>query len=252
MTEQRVCAASSSVKQLCLFIPHLRFSTVKCLLATLMLHMDCPAGPGRAGTETTLVGSHGTRYVGQVLAGRPHGQGQYWAPVSLCMWLCICWQLPMLLNVTDAMAAGETGTCTRTTVVDSSVYTVLLRAAVVCLLDSQGVRPGQPLQLEYEGQFCRGVREGQGTAHFNSRGETYSGCWQDGRRTGPGRLRTDKQSRDAAACVCSTKVCMCLNSQLAAGLASLPCCLHTNNTPTRTERFTPHPALTVVWHAQAR
>lgn len=39
------------------------------------------AGPGRAGTETTLLGSHGSKYCGQVLSGRPHGSGQYWAQV---------------------------------------------------------------------------------------------------------------------------------------------------------------------------
>jgi len=46
-------------------------------------HVLCAAdaGAGRAGTETTLFGSHGSRYIGQVLSGRPHGVGQYWAQV---------------------------------------------------------------------------------------------------------------------------------------------------------------------------
>lgn len=64
---------------------------------------------------------------GQVLAGRPHGVGQYWASTQ-----------------------------------------------------------GQALQLVYEGEFVRGVRHGQGTAYYGSRGEVYSGQWVDGRRTGPG------------------------------------------------------------------
>ena len=50
----------------------------------------------------------------------------------------------------------------------------------------QGNRPGQPLQLLYEGAFVRGVRHGQGTAYYSQRGEVYTGQWLDGRRTGPG------------------------------------------------------------------
>lgn len=55
----------------------------------------------------------------------------------------------------------------------------------------QGIHPGQPLQLVYEGQFLRGVRHGQGTAYFHSRGEVYSGQWVDGRRTGRGRCHAN-------------------------------------------------------------
>ncbi|WIA29326.1 hypothetical protein OEZ86_011831 [Tetradesmus obliquus] len=69
-------------------------------------------------------------YKGQVLAGRPHGKGQYWAPA---------------------------------------------------------VRPGGAVRLVYEGDFCKGVREGQGTAYEHS-GEVYTGAWQQNKRTGPGRL----------------------------------------------------------------
>lgn len=54
----------------------------------------------------------------------------------------------------------------------------------------QGDRPGQPLQLAYEGEFVRGVRHGQGTANYAGRGEVYTGQWLDGRRTGPGKQRT--------------------------------------------------------------
>lgn len=45
------------------------------------------AGPGRAGTHTTLFGSNGSKYIGQVLAGRPHGSGQFYEQVrgsSVC------------------------------------------------------------------------------------------------------------------------------------------------------------------------
>jgi hypothetical protein len=42
-------------------------------------------GAGRAGTVTTLTGSCGSRYHGQVLAGRPHGRGQLWLPVRVCV-----------------------------------------------------------------------------------------------------------------------------------------------------------------------
>jgi hypothetical protein len=35
-------------------------------------------GTGRAGAIGSLSGSTGSRYIGQVLAGRPHGQGKYY------------------------------------------------------------------------------------------------------------------------------------------------------------------------------
>lgn len=37
-----------------------------------------PPGPGRAGKLGTLQGASGGRYEGEVLAGRPHGRGQYY------------------------------------------------------------------------------------------------------------------------------------------------------------------------------
>jgi hypothetical protein len=41
------------------------------------------------------------------------------------------------------------------------------------------------MRLVYEGDFCKGVREGQGTSYEHS-GEVYTGCWQQNRRMGPG------------------------------------------------------------------
>lgn len=41
------------------------------------------AGAGRAGKPGCLQGSSGSKYEGQVMAGRPHGKGQYFAPVSV-------------------------------------------------------------------------------------------------------------------------------------------------------------------------
>jgi hypothetical protein len=46
------------------------------------------------------------------------------------------------------------------------------------------------MRLVYEGDFCKGVREGQGTSYEHS-GEVYKGCWQHNRRMGPGALTTD-------------------------------------------------------------
>jgi hypothetical protein len=43
------------------------------------------------------------------------------------------------------------------------------------------------MRLVYDGDFCKGVREGQGTSYEHS-GEVYTGCWQQNRRTGPGAL----------------------------------------------------------------
>lgn len=40
------------------------------------------AGAGRAGKPGCLSGSRGSKYLGQVLAGRPHGKGEYFAQVS--------------------------------------------------------------------------------------------------------------------------------------------------------------------------
>lgn len=41
-------------------------------------------GPARAGKYGELVGESGSRYIGDVLAGRPHGQGQYFVPKVGC------------------------------------------------------------------------------------------------------------------------------------------------------------------------
>lgn len=85
-------------------------------------------------------------------------------------------------------AAVMSACCSKTT--KPTLSTPLSKDTVMVL---QGNRPGQPLQLLYEGEFVRGVRHGQGTAYYSQRGEVYTGQWLDGRRTGPGvctRLQT--------------------------------------------------------------
>ena len=42
---------------------------------------DTLASNGRAGKYGELVGKDGGRYMGDVLAGRPHGRGQYFVPI---------------------------------------------------------------------------------------------------------------------------------------------------------------------------
>jgi hypothetical protein len=44
------------------------------------------------------------------------------------------------------------------------------------------------MRLVYEGDFCKGVREGTGTWYEHS-GEVYTGSWKQDKRTGPGELR---------------------------------------------------------------
>jgi hypothetical protein len=57
------------------------WSIIQQMPATTLWYM-LHAGAGRAGKAGCLAGSKGSMYKGQVLAGRPHGKGQYWAPVS--------------------------------------------------------------------------------------------------------------------------------------------------------------------------
>jgi hypothetical protein len=133
-------------------------------------------GPGRAGTVTDLVGSCGSSYRGQVLAGRPHGAGQLWVPVSSVAPRAV-------LSPCPAQHVALRDACTRTR-------------------RPQGPRPGGPLQLVYEGEFVRGVRHGQGTAWYHASGDTYAGSWVDGRRTGRGESLG--LARAAARCCAAT------------------------------------------------
>lgn len=91
----------------CTAVSFIHFRAARTICTTCRL----AAGPGRAGTKTTLLGSNGSKYVGEVLAGRPHGMGQYWAPVSKqCQqggymtdrsWDYLGWQIAMLFTQTS-------------------------------------------------------------------------------------------------------------------------------------------------------
>jgi hypothetical protein len=52
----------------------------------------------------------------------------------------------------------------------------------------QGPDPARGLQLLYEGEYFKGQRQGQGTAHYGAPGEKYVGQWAAGQRHGQGRL----------------------------------------------------------------
>ncbi|MEW5299348.1 MAG: hypothetical protein WDW36_002374 [Sanguina aurantia] len=108
-------------------------------------------GPGRAGKQGELLGQKGSKYVGEVLAGRPHGQGQYLVPKD---------------GLSGELVIQFEGTWV------------------------QGRREGQgtrlyPTDEYYTGEWVSNLRHGQGRYVFGS-GEVYSGGWMDDKRSGPG------------------------------------------------------------------
>jgi hypothetical protein len=187
--------------------------------------LSCDAGAGRAGKLGCLAGSKGSMYKGQVLAGRPHGKGQYWAPVSCSRAVFAtstqCWQVFLLVStpavgtvvassVAHPMCAScscmgasassaHRGCCTDHCVVPTDHCMLWLHAQHL-LLCAQAVRPGGAMRLVYEGDFRKGVREGQGTSYEHS-GEVYTGSWQQNKRTGPGALTCASTHTSSTECL---------------------------------------------------
>jgi hypothetical protein len=110
------------------------------------------AGGARAGKPGRLVGSSGAAYDGDVLAGRPHGWGRYYA---------------------EAPAAGPAGS-------GSWTGSEIGCGSGIC---------GAAAAPAYEGEFVRGAREGQGSSVCAATGERYTGQWRAGLRHGEGRLK---------------------------------------------------------------
>ncbi|KAF6262558.1 hypothetical protein COO60DRAFT_615227 [Scenedesmus sp. NREL 46B-D3] len=63
----------------------------------------------------------------------------------------------------------------------------------------QAAKPGSAMRLVYEGDFCKGAREGQGTAYEHS-GEVYTGSWQLNKRTGSGKKYVAEYVNDCPRC----------------------------------------------------
>ncbi|KAG2498462.1 hypothetical protein HYH03_003716 [Edaphochlamys debaryana] len=110
-------------------------------------------GPGRAGKVGTLLGASGGRYEGEVLAGRPHGKGQYYIqkPGGAREWV--------LQYDGDWIQGRREGYGTR-------VYNT-----------------GET----YAGDWVSNLRHGTGRYEY-SNGDLYVGQWADDKRTGAGTM----------------------------------------------------------------
>lgn len=109
------------------------------------------SGPGRAGKYGELIGEKGGRYLGEVLAGRPHGKGQYLLPKN-----------------------GP-----------GSPYVVHFDGDWV-----QGRREGTGRRFYhngevYDGSWVSNLRHGRGRYHY-ANGDVYDGEWVADHRTGYG------------------------------------------------------------------
>ncbi|CAD7701046.1 unnamed protein product [Ostreobium quekettii] len=108
-------------------------------------------GRGRAGREGELVADNGDRYIGEVLAGRPHGHGKYLAVSGSSH----------VVQYEGEFASGAR--CGR------------------------GVRY-YPNGEVYSGEWVDGRRHGRGTMAY-SNGDVYDGNWVDDRREGTASFR---------------------------------------------------------------
>ncbi|KAG2443898.1 hypothetical protein HXX76_002238 [Chlamydomonas incerta] len=114
-------------------------------------------GPGRAGKLGTLMGASGGRYEGEVLAGRPHGRGQYYVrkagPGS--EWV--------LQYEGDWIQGRREGAGSR-------------------WYGAAG--PGQEM---YSGDWAANLRHGTGRYEY-ANGDLYVGQWADDKRSGAGTM----------------------------------------------------------------
>ncbi|GIL62825.1 hypothetical protein Vafri_16998 [Volvox africanus] len=110
-------------------------------------------GPGRAGKQGTLLGVSGGRYEGEVLAGRPHGRGQYFVRKegSSKDWV--------LQYDGDWIQGRREGNGTR-------YY---------------------PSGEVYSGDWVANIRHGTGRYEY-ANGDMYVGQWADDKRNGAGTL----------------------------------------------------------------
>ncbi|GLC46295.1 hypothetical protein PLESTB_000996000 [Pleodorina starrii] len=111
-------------------------------------------GPGRAGKQGTLLGVSGGRYEGEVLAGRPHGRGQYFVQKegsSSKEWI--------LQYDGDWIQGRREGYGTR-------YY---------------------PTGEVYSGDWVANIRHGTGRYEY-ANGDMYVGQWADDKRNGAGTL----------------------------------------------------------------
>eukprot|EP00798_Chlamydomonas_sp_ICE-L_P025200 gene25200-10840_t len=112
---------------------------------------SCLTGPGRAGKYGELIAQSGSRYEGEVLAGRPHGVGKLFVPKGNG-------KGGFTLEYEGEWAQGtKVGTGTR-------YY---------------------PNGETYSGDFVTNVRHGRGR-YFFANGDMYAGDWLDDKRTGHG------------------------------------------------------------------
>ncbi|GAX83590.1 hypothetical protein CEUSTIGMA_g11015.t1 [Chlamydomonas eustigma] len=109
---------------------------------------SCLTGPGRAGKFGELITEKGSRYEGEVLAGRPHGYGKYFVSKATG------WLLEYEGDWIQGIRQGH------------------------------GIREYVNGE-QYDGDFVAGARHGHGRYSFTN-GDVYAGEWVDDRRTGHG------------------------------------------------------------------
>lgn len=154
----------------------------------------CCAGSGRAGKQGRLAGSKGSLYEGGVLAGRPHGWGQYYVQVSTQHTLAPKFEQDCIQH-SQCLSHAMVSLAPSKQQQRSSAYRclnvlVMLCACsrtniMVCLQPAPDVRP----KLVYEGEWVKGIREGTGTYYY-ANGEVYNGQWQRNQRNGQGTALT--------------------------------------------------------------
>lgn len=131
------------------------------------------AGRGMAGKTGELVGKNGARYVGELLAGRPSGQGQYWVPLGSAA--------QMRLQYDGSWEQGKKQGPGKFYYRTGEVY-------IGEFFDNERHGHGR---LEYrggdvyEGAWVRGRKRGLGTQHY-ANGDCFVGYWVSDRREGMG------------------------------------------------------------------
>uniref|UniRef100_A0A7R9V367 MORN repeat-containing protein 3 n=1 Tax=Chlamydomonas euryale TaxID=1486919 RepID=A0A7R9V367_9CHLO len=111
---------------------------------------SCLTGPGRAGKLGELLMDNGSRYEGEVLAGRPHGWGKFFSAKSGSL----------TLEYEGSYVQG--------------------------VREGDGTRYYASGE-QYTGDFVAGLRHGHGRFFFDA-GNVYAGEWVNDRRTGHGTL----------------------------------------------------------------